>query len=58
MENLQIGLYRLGEWAFENEMIIIPTKSKAICFMKAQVKEPPNYSLQDIVIRKRTVVNT
>jgi hypothetical protein len=29
MENLQIALNRLGEWAFENEMIINPTKSKA-----------------------------
>jgi hypothetical protein len=28
MENLQIDLNRLGEWAFQNEMISIPTKSK------------------------------
>jgi hypothetical protein len=28
MENLQIDLNRLGQWAFENE-IINPTKSKA-----------------------------
>jgi hypothetical protein len=34
MENLQIGLNRLGKWAFENEMIINPAKSKNICFMK------------------------
>jgi hypothetical protein len=25
MENVQIDLKRLGEWAFENEMIINPT---------------------------------
>jgi hypothetical protein len=36
IEKLQIDLNRLGEWAFENEMIINPTKkSKAICFMRA-----------------------
>jgi hypothetical protein len=50
MENLQIDLNRLGEWAFEIEMIINQTKSKVICFMKAQVMEPLNYLLWDIVI--------
>jgi hypothetical protein len=44
MENLQIDMNRLGEWAFENEMIINPIKSKAICFT-----EPLSYSLRDIV---------
>jgi hypothetical protein len=29
MENLQIDLNRLGEWAVENAMVINPTKSKA-----------------------------
>jgi hypothetical protein len=39
MENLQIDLNRLGEWAFENEMI-----------MKARVAEQLNYLLWSIVI--------
>jgi hypothetical protein len=39
MENLQLDLIRLGEWAFENEMIINSTKSKAICFIKARKKK-------------------
>jgi hypothetical protein len=43
---------RLGEWAFENEMIINPAKSMAVCFTKARVKESLNYSLGDIVIPK------
>jgi hypothetical protein len=30
VQNLQIDLNRLGEWSFENEMIINPTKSKAV----------------------------
>jgi hypothetical protein len=34
MENLQMDLNRLGEWAVENE-IINPTKSKAVCFTRA-----------------------
>jgi aminopeptidase-like protein len=47
MENLQIDMNRLQEWAVENEMIINPSKSKAICFMKIRVLELLNYSLQD-----------
>jgi hypothetical protein len=49
VENLQIDLNRLGEWAFENE-IINPTKSKAICFTNARVTESLIYSLRDTVI--------
>jgi hypothetical protein len=45
---LQIDLNRLGEWAFENEMIINPAKCKAVCFTKARVTESLNYSLGDI----------
>jgi hypothetical protein len=30
MEELQMDLNRLGEWAFENNVIIIPTKSKVL----------------------------
>jgi hypothetical protein len=51
VETLQIHLNRLGEWAFENE-IINPTKSKAICFTKARVTKSLNYSLRDIEFRK------
>jgi hypothetical protein len=46
----QIDLSRPGEWAFENEMIINLTRSKAVCFTKVRVTEPLNYSLQDMVI--------
>jgi hypothetical protein len=35
LENLQIYLNWLGDWAFENEMIINPAKSKAVYFKKA-----------------------
>jgi hypothetical protein len=49
MEKLQIGLNRVGEWAIENAMIINPAKSKAVCFTRARVMEPLNYSLWDIV---------
>jgi hypothetical protein len=49
VESLQIDLNRLGEWAFENE-IIKPAKSNAVCFMKSQVMESLNYSLGDILL--------
>jgi hypothetical protein len=50
MEILQIDLNRLREWAFENEMVIDPSKSKAIFFTKARVTEALKYSLRDVVI--------
>jgi hypothetical protein len=50
MENLQIYLNRLGEWAVENAMITNPTKSKAVCSMRARVTKPLSYSLRAIVI--------
>jgi hypothetical protein len=50
MENLQIDFNRLGEWAFENEMIINPAKSKVIYFTIARATEPLNYLLRDTVI--------
>jgi hypothetical protein len=34
MGDLQIDLNRLGQWASENEMIMNPIKSKAVCFTK------------------------
>jgi hypothetical protein len=50
MEKLQKGLDRLGEWAVENEMKINPSKSKAIRFTRARVKDPLNYSLMSTLI--------
>jgi hypothetical protein len=49
-ENLQKDLNGSGGWAFENEITKLPNKGKAVCFMKAQVTESLNYSLQDTVI--------
>jgi hypothetical protein len=50
MEKLQRDLNRLGEQAVENVMLINPAKSKAVCFTRARVMEPLNYSLRDILI--------
>jgi len=50
MEKLQEYVDRLGEWAVENAMKINPSKSKAICFMRARVKDRLNYSLMDTLI--------
>jgi hypothetical protein len=50
MKNLQIHLNRLREWAVENAMVINPAKRKAVCFTRAQVTQPLNYSLRYIVI--------
>ena len=50
MEKLQKDLDWLGEWAVENAMKINPSKSKAIRFTRARVKEPPNYSLMGALI--------
>ena len=50
MEKLQKDLDRLGEWAAENAMKINPSKSKAIRFTGARVKDPPIYSLMDTLI--------
>ena len=47
---LQKELDRLGEWAAENAMKINPSKSKAIRFTRARVKDPLNYSLMDTLI--------
>jgi hypothetical protein len=41
-------------WAVEYAMKINPSKSKAVRFTRAGVKDPLNYSLMD---RKRAVVN-
>jgi len=50
MEKLQENVDRLGEWVVENAMKINPSKSKAIRFMTARVKDPLNYSLMDTLI--------
>jgi len=50
MKKLQKELDRLGEWAVENAMKINPSKSKAIRFTRARVKDPPNYSLMGTLI--------
>jgi hypothetical protein len=51
-ENLQTDLNRLGKWAVEKAMKINPTKSKVlvVCFTRARVKEPLNYTLGGTVI--------
>jgi hypothetical protein len=43
MEKLQKDLDRVGDWAVENTMKINPSKSKAIRFTRARVKDPLNY---------------
>jgi len=50
LEKLQKDLDRLGEWAVENAMKINPSKSRAIRFMRARVKDPLYYSLMDTLI--------
>jgi hypothetical protein len=50
MRKLQIDLKRLAEWAVENAMKTNLSKSKALSFTKARVKEPLNYSLRDQVV--------
>jgi len=49
-EKLQKDLDRLGEWAAENAMKINPCKCKAVCFTRARVKDPLNYTLRDQLI--------
>jgi hypothetical protein len=43
---------RLGEWTVENAMKINPSRSKAIRFTRARVKDPLNYSLLDTLIQE------
>ena len=45
MEKFQKDLDRLGEWAVENAMKINPSKSKAIRFTRARVKDPLTFSV-------------
>jgi hypothetical protein len=50
IEMLQTVLDRLGEWAVENAMKINPSKSKAVRFTRARVKDPLDYSLANTII--------
>jgi hypothetical protein len=50
IENLQKDLDRLGEWAVKNAMKINPSKSKAVSFTRARVKNPLDYSLANTLI--------
>jgi hypothetical protein len=47
---LQKNLDRLGEWAVENATKINPSKSKAVRFTRARVKNPLYYSLANTLI--------
>jgi hypothetical protein len=49
---LQKDLDRLGECAVENAMKINQSKSKAVRFTRAWVKDPLSYSLTDTLIPK------
>jgi len=50
MEKLEKDLERLGERAVENAMKVNPSKSKALRFRRARVKDPLNYSLMGTLI--------
>jgi hypothetical protein len=52
MENFEIDANGLWKWAAENAMLINSARSKAVCFTRARVTEPLNYSLWDIAIRE------
>jgi hypothetical protein len=47
---LQKDINRLGGWAVENAMKINPSKSKAVRFTRARVKDPLNDSLMYALI--------
>jgi hypothetical protein len=47
LKKLQKDLDRLREWAAENKMKINPSKCKAVCFTRNQVKDSLNYMLGD-----------
>jgi len=50
MEKLQKDLDKVGEWVVENAMKINPSKSKAVRFTRARVKDPLNYLLMGTLI--------
>jgi hypothetical protein len=55
---LQNDLDRLGKSAAESEMKINPSKCKAVCFMKACMTDPLNYTLGDELIPEVRVANS
>jgi len=54
---LQIDLESLKEWEVENVMKINPCTSKAVSFMRGQVKDPLNYFLGAKEFRKPIAEN-
>jgi hypothetical protein len=52
IDKLQNDLNKLGEWALENELKISPSKSKAVSFTKARVKERIRYYIWDRLIQE------
>jgi hypothetical protein len=50
IDSLQEDMDGLGEWAAENAMKINPSKCKAVRVMRAQVKNPLNYTIGDQLI--------
>jgi hypothetical protein len=50
VDKLQTDLNKLGEWASENGMKIIPGKSKSVSFTKARVRERLKYYFEDQLI--------
>ena len=44
---MQKDMDSLGDWVAENAMKINPSKCKAVCFTRAQVKDLLNYTLGD-----------
>jgi hypothetical protein len=57
MEKFKKDMYRLLEWPVENAMEINPSKSKAIRFTRARVRNPLNYSLMDTLIPEASSCN-
>jgi len=57
IEKLQKYQNTLGEWAVENWIKIYPSKTKAIRFTRARVKNPRGQSPGDQIFRNRAVVN-
>jgi hypothetical protein len=55
MEILQKDVDRLGVWAVDNAMKINPSKSKAVRFTRARIKEQPNYALMDALLPEASI---
>jgi len=50
LEKLLRDLNRLEKWVVESAMKINPSESTAVRFVRANVKDPLNYSLMDALI--------